>query len=246
MRDWEALEPDYRLPIGNFEPSSISKKRGVVIHHNAGVGMTHEQVKSAFLSNGTSAQYNVDGAGSVCQYVNDRDRAWHCSGKKTGTDCNTLYIGIEHADKSSDPWLIADAALEEGAHLVAALCLKYGWGRPEWRKNVFPHSDFSYTACPGELAASQRDAYMARAQYWYDAMKDGDDMTPEQSKMLQECHHQLTRTDDPTGRGACQDFYVHEKFLAGLAQDVNKKVEDIQGKVDEINATLAKLEKKLG
>lgn len=233
MKDWAALEPDYWLPIGNFEPSSISKKRGVVIHHNAGVGMTHEQVRSAFLSNGTSAQYNVDGAGSVCQYVNDKDRAWHCSGKKVGKDCNTLYIGIEHADKSSDPWLIADAALEEGAHLVAALCLKYGWGRPEWRVNVFPHSDFSYTACPGELAASQRDKYMARAQHWYDSMKDGDDdMTPEQSKMLQECHHQLTRSDDPTGRGACQDFYVHLKFMAGAIQEINTK--------------LAELEKKLG
>lgn len=233
MKDWAALEPDYWLPIGNYEPSSISKKRGVVIHHNAGVGMTHEQVRSAFLSNGTSAQYNVDGAGTVCQYVNDKDRAWHCSGKKVGKDCNTMYIGIEHADKSSDPWLIADGALEEGAHLVAALCIKYGWGRPEWRRNVFPHSDFSYTACPGELAGSQQAQYMARAQHWYDTMKDGDDdMTPEQSKMLQECHHQLTRSDDPTGRGACQDFYVHLKFMAGAIQEINKK--------------LAELEKKLG
>lgn len=59
-----------------------------------------------------------------------------------------------------------------------------------------------------------------------------EDMTPEQSKMLQECHHQLTRSDDPTGRGACQDFYVHLKFMAGAIQ--------------EINAKLAELEKKLG
>ena len=56
---------------------------------------------------------------------------------------------------------------------MAALCLAYGLGRPQWGKNVFPHSHFSSTACPASLQSSQKDAYMKRAQEWYDAMAKG-------------------------------------------------------------------------
>lgn len=64
------------------------------------------------------------------------------------------------------------ACLDSGAHLVAVLCRMHGLGRPTWGVNVFGHSDFAATGCPGSLSLGepQHDAYMARAQKYYDAM----------------------------------------------------------------------------
>ena len=46
-------------------------------------------------------------------------------------------------------------------------------GRPQWKVNVFPHNHFSATSCPGRLQDEQRDAYMQKAQQWYDQMMNG-------------------------------------------------------------------------
>lgn len=68
--------------------------------------------------------------------------------------------------------------LDNGAHLVAALCHYYKLGRPAWGVNVFGHKTFTSTDCPGEIAASQHGAHMARAQYWYDQMNGAPATTP--------------------------------------------------------------------
>lgn len=166
MKDYAALEPDEYMLIGNYTPSTIGTKRGIIRHHNAGVRMSFSDVKAAFLANGTSAHYDCDADGRSCQYVYDRDNAWHAG----SADGNAHYIGIEHADDSANGWTIAPRALEEGAHLAAALCLRYGWGRPEYHKNVYDHDDFTATACPGALDDAQHAQYMERAGYWYDVM----------------------------------------------------------------------------
>ncbi|NPD33074.1 N-acetylmuramoyl-L-alanine amidase, partial [Eggerthellaceae bacterium zg-997] len=86
---------------------------------------------------------------------------------------NRNTISIEHANDGRDPWTVGPQALDAGAHLTAAICLRYGLGRPEWMGNVFPHSHWSSTQCPGELAGGQRDEYMRRARAWYDHMTEG-------------------------------------------------------------------------
>ena len=53
---------------------------------------------------------------------------------------------------------------------MAALCKRYGLGRPQWGVNVFPHSHFSATACPASIAGDQCADYMAKAQAYYDSM----------------------------------------------------------------------------
>lgn len=169
MKSYTQLEPDKYLLCSNYTAGNIFDKEYIVIHHNAGVSMSHQAVLSAFNANGTSAQYDVDATGSVCQYVNDCDTAYHAG----NWDANIHSIGIEHANDHAEPWTVAPLALEEGAHLVGALCHAYGLNRPTWKVNVFPHSDFAATACPGELNGSQRDLYMQRAQYWYDVMETG-------------------------------------------------------------------------
>lgn len=144
----------------------------IVVHHNAG-DLSIEDCYRVWESREASAHYQVESSGRIGQLVWDTDTAWHCG----DFEQNCRSIGIEHADDSSSPWHISDACLDAGAHLVAALCRYYKLGRPEWGRNLFGHSDFASTECPGSLREGQpqHDAYVARAQAWFDAMEAGRD-----------------------------------------------------------------------
>ena len=169
--DWENVVADVTdvMPQSNWTPGrSGCKISGITLHHNGG-NLSLAGCKAVMTGRGVSAHYQVDMYGRVAQYVNDWDTAWHAG----NWAANLKTIGVEHADVSSSPWSISEATLDSGAHLVAALCLHYDLGRPRWAVNVFPHSHWSATACPASLAGFQRDAYMARAQAWYDQMKSG-------------------------------------------------------------------------
>ena len=137
----------------------------MIIHHNAG-NLTIKGCWDVWQTRPASAHYQVETSGRIGQLVWDRDTAWHAG----NWAANTTSIGIEHADASSNPWKISDACLDNGAHLVAAICRYYKLGRPTWGKNVCGHKNFSATECPASLAGTQHAAYMARAQYWYDHM----------------------------------------------------------------------------
>ena len=167
--DWNNLIADRNMILSKHYTSGRSDSiRGIVLHHNAG-NLTIEDCYNVWQSREASAHYQVQDDGLIGQLVNDWDTAWHAG------NANSWTIGIEHANNNFGPWTISDAALESGAHLVASLCRYYGLGRPTWMGNVFPHSHFMATACPGEIAGSQNAAYMNRAQEWYDAMANGTD-----------------------------------------------------------------------
>lgn len=167
--DWNNLIADEtRILSAHYTPGRSQGIRGIVLHHNAG-NLSIADCYNVWQMREASAHYQVDANGRIGQLVNDWDTAWHAG------DANPWSIGIEHANSCFSPWTIGDATLEAGAHLVAAICKYYGLGRPEWRVNVFPHSDFMATACPGEIAGSQNAQYMKRAQEWYDAMMAGTD-----------------------------------------------------------------------
>lgn len=167
MKDWVNLVADKQLFIRkHYTPGRRSRLRAIVLHHNAGT-LTTEGCYWAWQTRKASAHYQVEADGTIGQLVSDGDTAWH-AGK-----ANPYTIGIEHANNRCAPaWTISDATLENGAHLVAALCLAYGLGVPTWGVNVYPHQYFMNTGCPGAIAGSQRDRYMGRAQAWYEAMKN--------------------------------------------------------------------------
>ena len=165
--DFENLQADVNLIMNkHYTPGRAGKIDKVVIHHNAG-NLTVEDCYRVWQTREASAHYQVETSGRIGQLVNDWDTAWHAG------SANPTSIGIEHANDGGDDWTVSPACLESGAHLVAAICRYYGLGRPAWKVNVFPHSYFNATACPGALQGSQLDAYMARAQQWYDAMGGG-------------------------------------------------------------------------
>lgn len=172
MKDWKTLEPDKYALVGGhrFTKGRARQIDRLVIHHNAGVRMTTEGCKRLWdTEREASAHYQVEADGTIGQLVNDWDTAWHAA----NADINARSIGIEHANISGpNRWQISDKTIEEGAHLVAALCHAYKLGRPQWGKNVFGHRDFAQTSCPHQLApgGEDHDTYMRRAQWWYDQM----------------------------------------------------------------------------
>lgn len=170
--DWANLKADEdRILTKHFTKGRGGKRiNKVIVHHNA-ANLSIAGCYNVWQNRPASAHYQVDSHGRIGQLVWDADTAWHAS----NFAANQTSIGIEHADVSSNPWRISDAALESGAHLVAAICKYYNLGRPEWGRNLFGHSDFAATQCPASLAVggSQHDAYVRRAQEWYDAMEGG-------------------------------------------------------------------------
>ena len=165
MKDWEKLEAD----VNKLLTKHYTKGRGgykvefVVVHYNAG-NLTINGCYSVWQAREASAHYQVEDDGDIGQLVWDGNTAWHAG----DWVANCKSIGIEHANLKDGT--ITEAALDNGAHLVAAVCKYYGLGRPTWLNVVFPHKHFSATSCPGQIYGSQKDAYIKRAQYWYDKM----------------------------------------------------------------------------
>lgn len=170
--DFRNLRADVELYISkHFTPGRCGCRIEFVgIHHTAAVGLTVRGCYGVWQTRPASAHYLVQSDGVIGQLVRDRDTAWALG----DFDANCRSVNIEHANNGANPWTVSEACLDSGAHLVAALCHAYGLGRPVWGRNVRPHKAFAATACPGELAGSQRDAYTARAQYYYDLMAAGD------------------------------------------------------------------------
>lgn len=165
MISWINLIADRDMWIDNFDEGRGGNPLDrIIFHHNAGVNLSHDAVYAAFANNGTSAHYNVDIDGNICQYVHDSDTAWHCPG------VNRKSIGIEHANDGGPEtgWNVSDETIDAGAHLAAAICRAYGLGRPELRVNMFPHSDFYATACPVSLRDKYMGEYIDKAQQYYD------------------------------------------------------------------------------
>lgn len=171
MKNWDTLDPDkIRLMNKHFSRGRGGKKIDmVVIHHMAGVGDT-DQCWDWWQTRQASAHYAISPSGEIGQLVWDRDTAWHAA----NLDINQRSIGIEHSNSAgaAQDWPISDATLEEGAHLVAAICRFYKLGRPWVGKNVRFHREFAGTSCPHHLAPGGKyfDHYMRRAQHWYDEM----------------------------------------------------------------------------
>ena len=165
--NWETIEADVnKLITKHFTKGRSGKSiNKVIVHHNAGK-LSIDDCWNVWQNCEQSAHYQVDNDGRIGQLVWDADTAWHAG----NWDANLTSIGVEHANDGGAGWTISEKCLDSGAHLVAALCKYYKLGRPEWLRNVYPHSHFSATACPGAIYGSQKDAYIKRAQYWYDVM----------------------------------------------------------------------------
>ena len=246
MKNWATLEPDKYALVGShrFTRGRSRPIDRVVIHHNAANNWSAERVRDLWNNDReASAHYQVEADGTIAQLVNDWDTAWHAA----NADINARSIGIEHANISGPPrWQISDKTIEEGAHLVAALCHAYDLGRPAWGKNVFGHSQFAQTSCPHQLApgGEDHDTYMRRAQWWYDHPGTATaDPAPqaqkgplmaltdqEQRELLdktRDVHHELVHRFQSRYKSVDGEQSGFRDTLVGYVLELDRKIEDI-------------------
>ncbi|RLP11851.1 N-acetylmuramoyl-L-alanine amidase [Corynebacterium diphtheriae] len=207
MKNWETLEPDkYNLLTKNFSPGRGGESiKFITLHHMAMVGGVDECVR-VWSQRPASTHYCIGPTGEIGQAVNDWDTAW----ANANLLSNQRSIAIEHSNSAgaSQDWPIGEKTLEEGAHLVAALCRYYGLGRPESGKNIRFHCTESggATSCPYHLRPGHKyhDSYMSRAQWWYDNPAGGhtqNTMVSKEKKNMNEAYSrdikaQLTGSED--------------------------------------------------
>lgn len=171
MKDWKALEPDVvKLMNRHYTPGRGGKKIScVVVHHNAGV-LSIDQIWQVWQTRPASAHYQVESGGRIGQLVWDRDTAWHAA----NSHINQTSIGIEVSNSAgaAQDWPITEKAVEEAAHLTAAVCAFYKLGPPQAGRTVRWHKEFTGTSCPYHLAPGGKyhNRFMDRARYWYDRM----------------------------------------------------------------------------
>ena len=93
--DFQTLEPDlYCLMNKHYTPGRPGPIKYLVIHHNAGVGLSTADCYRIWQDREASAHYQVEVDGTIGQLVNDWDTAWHAG----DAAANRWSIGIEHAN----------------------------------------------------------------------------------------------------------------------------------------------------
>lgn len=169
MKNWDTLDADVVRLMNKHYTIGRSGHRieMVVIHHNAGI-LSIDQIWNVWQTRQASAHYQVESGGRIGQLVFDRDTAWHAA----NSNINARSIGIEVSNSggATADWPITNIAIEETAHLTAAICRLYKLGRPKSGTNVRFHREFTSTSCPYHLAPGGKyhNTLMDRAAYWYD------------------------------------------------------------------------------
>lgn len=90
-----------------------------------------------------SAHFGIGFDGTIHQYVNLGNTAWHAGSWKV----NQRSVGIEHEGRPNSPELWNEKQLEASAKLAALICLYYGLSVDA----IKPHSQFNPGhRCPGD------------------------------------------------------------------------------------------------
>lgn len=129
----------------------------IVVHHMAG-DLTLEQCQKVFQNRKSSANYAIDSAGNIGQYVDENDRPWTTS----GADPDNYCITIELANDDTKTWHISDNAINRCAELCADICKRYGIKKLYYdgkKGTLLRHCDYSATACPGPYFKSKTDEF---------------------------------------------------------------------------------------
>ena len=144
------------------------RKDSVTFHHNAG-RLSHEGVLNVWKTRPASAQFNVDGKGTVAQFVKPNEYAW-ATGNKNG---NQRSISIELANSSiGGQWPVATITWMSGARLAGWLFAKVIGAQPT-SANVLFHHHWKNTVCAGPYMNSVYSQLLAEVVKWYNFFKQG-------------------------------------------------------------------------
>ena len=68
--------------------------------------------------------------------------------------------------------------------------------------------------------------------------KEEEDMTNDQSNQLAEIYRQVTRTDDPSGRGVSMNDHDHLKYVAAKQAEMAERQKEMDAKLDAVVSAL--------
>jgi hypothetical protein len=145
------------------------RKDVIVLHHNGGKLLSHEQVLAIWKTRPASAHLNVDAQATWAQYVLLNEYAW-----STGnTEGNTRGISIEMANSTVGPgWNVPEVTWREAARMVGFLAHEVMGRRPS-ASFVVPHSFYKATACPGPTINRVMPQILHVANQAYDFFRGG-------------------------------------------------------------------------
>lgn len=133
----------------NYHRLPFFRKKFIVLHWMVGTLNTTDK-RFASKNSQVSTQYGIEGS-TVHQYVLERNYSF---GSGT-TYANTFGIAIEHSGgellKDGTRRKPSQVTHETSARLCADIARRRRWGKLIVGKNVFPHSHFKATMCPGTL-----------------------------------------------------------------------------------------------
>ncbi|WP_347285515.1 peptidoglycan recognition protein family protein, partial [Corynebacterium stationis] len=199
-------------------------------HHNAGV-LSIDQIWQVWQDRQASAHYQITTTGEIGQLVWDRDTAWHAANQHI----NQTSIGLEFSNSAgaNADWPITDKTIEEGAHLVAAICKYYKLGRPQVGKNVRFHREFTSTSCPYHLAPGGKyhATLMGRAQFWYDQMTGKAAAKPAPAKKEGLSMSDIEELKKYIDQKAAENRKHLEAWLKGFVGPIGGDVKDVRQQV---------------
>jgi hypothetical protein len=114
---------------------------------------------------GAATNYGV-GQTEIHQYIKEKDYQ-HGDGDRVS---NTTGVSIEHEGGPNIP--ITDAVYALSAKLSADIAYRNGFGELVWLDNVFPHSHWTDTQCPGTLDYARIIAEANRINGYVDTPTD--------------------------------------------------------------------------
>ena len=112
---------------------------GVILHSAEGRWSDTYRPADTMRQSAVSWQFTVEQTGAVLQHYDLDSICWHA-----GT-ANRSKVGVEHEGRKGEP--LTPLQLKASIRLVQWIGAQKGW-KPEYRKTIFPHFDFSATTCP--------------------------------------------------------------------------------------------------
>lgn len=231
---------------GEYNRTARSEQVRFIVVHYTGSGTSSDGAANAncrYFAGGNrqaSAHYFVDD-GSIWEYADPSAYAtWHCGdgGGRYGIT-NGNSIGIEVCQSGDRPY--TEAETDRLAWLVRKLMADFGVPA----ERVVRHYDASRKACPYYYTPSGSGGDAAWAKLHERITGDDDILTESDIKKIAEAvwnfeqngtlmrdrvqgtdeaansaRYQLTRTDDPSGRGIEMDMPTHLKYIAAKLNDV--------------------------
>lgn len=149
------------------------RKDKITIHHNGG-RLSHDGVLNVWKTRPASAHFNVDGLGTVAQYVEMNEYAW-----STGTtNGNQRSISIEMCNAATGgDWPVSELTWRSAARLAGWICAKVIGIRPS-SSVIVRHKDWKPTVCAGPYMDRMLNEFISVAAQAYDFFKGGGSTPP--------------------------------------------------------------------